>query len=227
MTTDDQPRGGNQCKSCDRLLTINDKMRNRGTGLCWYCFSGSPEPRAPKAVAESSGLTSLEPSAVLRSAAAFIMSQGKWEIAYQTEDTLVMRHRSGPSPVLGFLLILFAILPGIIYWAFAKGVESTLSLGVTPIGSGCRVDMSWANADWRLLASKFLETLPEATEEELAQSSPPRRPIQPSEAEPPSAEAEPSGDIPEQIRQLAELRDKGIITEQEFQTKKNDLLSRM
>lgn len=34
-------------------------------------------------------------------------------------------------------------------------------------------------------------------------------------------------DIPTQIEKLAELKDKGIITEEEFQTKKQDLLSRI
>lgn len=38
---------------------------------------------------------------------------------------------------------------------------------------------------------------------------------------------ETSGDIPSQIEKLAELKDKGIITEEEFQTKKQDLLSRI
>jgi uncharacterized membrane protein len=34
-------------------------------------------------------------------------------------------------------------------------------------------------------------------------------------------------DIPSQIRKLAELRAQGILTEEEFQTKKRELLSRM
>jgi hypothetical protein len=33
--------------------------------------------------------------------------------------------------------------------------------------------------------------------------------------------------VPDQIRQLAELRDSGILTEAEFQAKKAELLSRM
>ncbi|MCH5349196.1 MAG: SHOCT domain-containing protein [Oscillospiraceae bacterium] len=37
----------------------------------------------------------------------------------------------------------------------------------------------------------------------------------------------PQPDIADQIEKLAHLRDKGIITEEEFQTKKADLLSRM
>ena len=36
-----------------------------------------------------------------------------------------------------------------------------------------------------------------------------------------------SGDIPDQIRKLAELRDAGVISAEEFETKKRDLLDRM
>jgi hypothetical protein len=36
-----------------------------------------------------------------------------------------------------------------------------------------------------------------------------------------------SEDVPDQIRKLAELRDAGAITEEEFQEKKKDLLERM
>jgi len=34
-----------QCGNCGQRLTVNDKMRNRGTGLCWECFLASPEAR--------------------------------------------------------------------------------------------------------------------------------------------------------------------------------------
>jgi Bacterial PH domain/Short C-terminal domain len=38
---------------------------------------------------------------------------------------------------------------------------------------------------------------------------------------------EPAPDIPEQIRKLAELRDEGMLTEEQFEAKKAELLSRM
>ena len=97
---------------------------------------------------------------------------------------------------------------------------------VTPVGPGCRVAVSWANANWRQLAAKFLETLPEATEEELAQTGARERGTA-RERAPASVEGAPSARIPDQIGQLAELRDKGIITEAEVEAKKKDLLSRM
>ncbi len=46
----------------------------------------------------------------------------------------------------------------------------------------------------------------------------------PQQAKPSS---QPVTSIPDQIRQLAALRDAGILTNEEFETKKNELLSRM
>jgi Short C-terminal domain len=41
----------------------------------------------------------------------------------------------------------------------------------------------------------------------------------------PPAKSDPS--IPDQIRQLGELRDQGLVTPEEFETKKTELLSRL
>ncbi|MGB8312123.1 MAG: SHOCT domain-containing protein [Halobacteriota archaeon] len=50
---------------------------------------------------------------------------------------------------------------------------------------------------------------------------------QPQSNQPPLQQQTPSIDIPEQIRKLAELKDQSILTEEEFQTKKQELLSKM
>ena len=42
-----------------------------------------------------------------------------------------------------------------------------------------------------------------------------------------AANKEPAKDIPAEIEKLAELKDKGIITEEEFQQKKQELLERI
>jgi uncharacterized membrane protein YdbT with pleckstrin-like domain len=44
---------------------------------------------------------------------------------------------------------------------------------------------------------------------------------------PPAAPAAPAANIPEQLQQLAELRDRGVISAAEFETKKAQLLERM
>jgi uncharacterized membrane protein YdbT with pleckstrin-like domain len=49
----------------------------------------------------------------------------------------------------------------------------------------------------------------------------------PTVAPTPAAPAAPAATIPEQLHQLAELRDRGVITAAEFETKKAQLLERM
>ena len=46
-------------------------------------------------------------------------------------------------------------------------------------------------------------------------------------AAPATSEAATNGDIPDQIRKLTELRDQGILTEEEFEPKKTELLDRL
>jgi hypothetical protein len=46
-------------------------------------------------------------------------------------------------------------------------------------------------------------------------------------AAPATSEAATNGDIPDQIRKLAELRDHGLLTEEELEAKKPELLDRL
>lgn len=67
-------------------------------------------------------------------------------------------------------------------------------------------------------------TMPGGLQEIPALADPPPPDVEPAE----DAESEPAqADIPDLIVELAELRQKGIITEQEFQTKKKELLDRL
>jgi len=111
----------------------------------------------------ASKFTISTPKEVLNSAATFFLGKGKWNIAYQTEDTLVLRHRPGPSIPLGCLLLFFMILPGVLYLLLAKGGESSLTIWVSPEGSATSVKIDWSGQEWRDIAHKFLDTLPEAS----------------------------------------------------------------
>lgn len=51
--------------------------------------------------------------------------------------------------------------------------------------------------------------------------------LRPSLSQPPPAPASPPASILDEIKKLAELRDSGIVTEAEFQSKKTELLARM
>ena len=70
---------------------------------------------------------------------------------------------------------------------------------------------------------KYADTLVKWIQKELVENK--AATLLPSAGTPNQEAAGP--DIPEQIRKLAELRDSGLITEEEFEAKKTDLLDRM
>lgn len=109
-------------------------------------------------------LTTLAVKDVLNSAATFFIGRGQWEVAYQTDGTLVLRHRSGPSVALGCLLLFLMILPGILYLLLAKGGESTVTIRATTETAGTLVTTDWSGQEWRGLAKQFLGSLPDIAE---------------------------------------------------------------
>ncbi len=92
---------------------------------------------------------------------------------------------------------------------------------VTFFASGNTVHMKW-------ISDKNLPEFIALVREKMEVA---HRPAQttPAAAEGDAAGLVPSGsaDIPDQIRKLGELRDAGILTQEEFEAKKGDLLSRM
>jgi hypothetical protein len=73
-------------------------------------------------------------------------------------------------------------------------------------------------------ARKFAATVTQLALQLGAAESPPPSP---PPAQPPAGPTSANVSIPDQISKLAELRDKGILTEDEFATKKAELLARM
>ncbi len=71
----------------------------------------------------------------------------------------------------------------------------------------------------------------QAPPQQQPQQAPPQQYQQPPPLQtPPQQAPQPSGgssDVTEQIRKLGELRDQGILTEEEFQTKKRELLAKL
>ena len=231
MTAKNQARARDQCKNCGKRLTVDDKTRNRGTGLCWQCFVASPEARAVAVTIEgtaikASKLTSMAAPDVLRSAADFVLQRGRWQVVHQTEGQVTLQHLAGGSCLVALFLFLLGVIPGMLYLLLAKG-ESRLVVRATPVGGGTEVDVSWLGRNWRELALAFLETLPEVPEEELAKIREAQAAPQAVDASPQPTKGENGEKVFEQIRELAGLRDEGLITEKEFESKKADLLSRL
>jgi hypothetical protein len=61
----------------------------------------------------------------------------------------------------------------------------------------------------------------------VARRASPAGPIAPTSPLPPTAAASVVNDPVEQIRKLAELRDQGLLSEEEFQAKRTELLGRI
>jgi hypothetical protein len=231
MTEDGQPRRGDQCRSCGKRLTVDDKSRNRGTGLCWECFRSSPEARALGVKEEGvepgpRKVTTMAPADVLRSVTDFVLARGRWQVIYQTEDQVTLQHFAGASCLIAFLLLFLGVIPAILYLLLAKG-ESRLVVRAIPAGACTQVEITWLGTNWRSLAFAFLETLPEASEEELARIEEPRMVPQAAAATSPPAEAVDREEVFQQIRELGRLREEGLITEEEFEAKKAELLARL
>lgn len=63
--------------------------------------------------------------------------------------------------------------------------------------------------------------------DDLQEEPPGEDPVEDAEIAPVVPEAVPRLDVYEQIRRLAQLRDEGLITSEEFEEKKRDLLDRL
>jgi hypothetical protein len=96
--------------------------------------------------------------------------------------------------------------------SFEQG-KNMLGHNVTFFASGNKVHMKWIKTDKEL--ATFTETVKAEMNRHRGSGSP----------SVPTASAQP--DVMDQLRKLGELRDAGVLTPEEFETKKVDLLARM
>jgi len=156
------------------------------------------------------------------------MTRSGYGLEARTENAATFARHQGPNISLGiFLILCCAILPGILYLLLAERTVR-ITVAAYPIEGGSRAVVGGDSAQDVSRATRWASWLPKVSEAESSPAPPEQHAseqpaIEPSE--PPSAAVVP--DIPEQIRRLAELRDAGLITEEEFETKKAELLRRM
>jgi Short C-terminal domain len=140
-------------------------------------------------------------------------------VTARTETSVSFAYRKGPNPLYLIPLLLLLLLPGILYWmAASRNVNFTIT--ATPETGGCRVLFNGEYGAGYGEYQRWLKTLPGADqtlsgEEEEVQESPAL------------ADESHSADIPAQIQRLAGLRDAGILTNEEFEAKKRELLDRL
>jgi Short C-terminal domain len=179
----------------------------------------------------------LLPSAVLDRAVEGMTRSG-YGLETRTENATTFARHQGPNIAFGILFTIFCcVIPGIIYLLLA---ERTVRVTITayPIEGGSRVVVGgdnqqdiWQAINWARRLPKPGEGVPPEPADQQASEPGEEAPPEPAEqqaVEPPETTS-PSvaPDVPEQIRRLAELRDTGLITQEEFETKKAELLRRM
>lgn len=151
----------------------------------------------------------LPPRAVLDRAVEAMTRSRMHALEARSENSLTFVRREKPSTFAAIFLLLLFILPGILYLMFgSRMVRATLAVFAGEAG-GSRIvvggDDRWTVArltEW----ARGLRLEPAGTE--AAEVDAPDNPI-------------------DQIRRLAELRDAGLVTPEEFEAKRKDLLDRM
>jgi hypothetical protein len=159
---------------------------------------------------------------------------GKASVVLTAEKRFLFNSWGGLALIAGlslitlgaFLVVYFVYL--IIYIVLddiAELIQSTYTAQVIvrPSGAGqAKIQTSASRPDWQQTLDSWVEK--DLVENKAAAVDPAE--ISASEGPTPTGGAA-STDIPEQIRKLGELRDAGVLTEEEFEAKKKDLLDRM
>ncbi len=187
------------CPNCGTELPHNPRR-------CPVCDYDQDLHRAKEA---REALVGLLPKDALEKAADYLTSNGA-TVTNRTENSISFTHHKEPDAAVFIVLLLLGILPGILYALLTKR-NVNFMVTARPAQGGCRLHFGGEfGTDYKEYL-RWLRSLPAPNPE-----------ISPAEEEPHI-----DIDSPTQIQKLAKLRDAGIVTEEEFQAKKRDLLDRM
>jgi Short C-terminal domain len=158
-------------------------------------------------------LVGLTPQEALDRAVAYMTQEGA-SVTGRTENSVTFTYHKGPNAIYLIILLLFLLLPGILYWMVASR-DTNFTITATSAEGGCRLLIGGEDAagDGHYYFKKWVRLLPEP-DPTLTVAD-----VEPTETSAPN--------IPDEIRRLAELRDAGIVTNEEFEAKKRELLDRM
>jgi putative oligomerization/nucleic acid binding protein len=174
------------------------------------------ERREQELTSKLGPLVGLTCDEALEQATLYITSRGA-SVAYKTDNSVSFVRSKGVNPVAFLFLLLLFIVPAIIYAAIMSGAKEHFTITATPAPGGCRLrfggDYGAGSAEYGRWLRKAPGPNPSIT--------------YPKDTGGLQEEGDAPLDIPTQIRKLAELRDAGILSEEEFQTKKRDLLDRL
>jgi Short C-terminal domain len=176
----------------------------------------SPEERREHELTRKQGpLVGLTCNEALEQANLYITSRGA-SVAYKTDNSVSFVRSKGVNPAAFLILLLLFIVPAIIYAAIMSGAKEHFTITVTPAPGGCRVRFGGEGGGGFASYRRWLKNAPT-----------PNPTITYPKISGRLQEEDVPRDIPTQIQKLAELHDAGVLTEEEFQTKKRDLLDRM
>jgi len=153
----------------------------------------------------------LPPERVLALVAEQMTRQG-WSVSYQTPSSVTFARDEGPDWGLACCLMVVFLIPALIYLLLARNRTARVTVGAYPYEQGSRVIIGGdrppvALADW----GRRLE--------EAAQKLPP--------PEPEEGQPRPTSTLAQKLRELADLREAGLITPEEYEAKRRDLLDKM
>ena len=162
---------------------------------------------------DAGNLVGLTPHEALDQAVAY-MTRERASVTSRTENSVTFTYRKEPNVGILIILLLFFLLPGIIYW-MAASRDTNFTITASPAEGGCRLLIGGEDAagDGHYFFKKLVKLLPG-----------PDPTLTVADAEPTRTSAR---NIPDEIRRLAELRDAGIVSNEEFEAKKRELLNRM
>jgi hypothetical protein len=169
--------------------------------------------REQKIVRELGPLVGLRAQGALDQAVRRLTREGA-TVTGRTGNTVSFTYRAGPNVLILLFLLLLLVIPAIIY-GIAASHDVHFTVTATPAPGGCRLLFGGEYGAGYNAFQRWLRTLPGPDTELTGEE----------ESLPTATEA--SADIPTQIKKLAELRDSGFITGEEFEVKKRDLLKRM
>jgi hypothetical protein len=163
----------------------------------------------------------LRPEAVVDAAVEAMLRAG-YRLENRAENTVTFaRYRGVEVACIGCLLMLLLLLPGLLYLIFAQKT-ARLTIAAHPIEGGSRLVIGGGSPEGVRMAAQWARGLPRPDEVPLPELSEP-----PTTGPQGLASPREAPDVPEQIGRLAELRDAGLITPEEFEAKKPELLGRM
>ena len=172
------------------------------------------------ATRERGPLIPLSAQEALNSASSYMTRKG-FTIESRSDASVTFSNRKKPSDGIGCLLLLLGIVPGVLYFALAgRQVRSTLA--VIPEGAHCRAQIGGESDPGYRHLRKWCGSLPG-----FAGPSAEYTVHEDARQELTAPKVDSNATIPEQIHQLAELRDSGLLSDKEFEAKKSDLLRRM